>query len=67
MIKNIATAIALTLLTASCATGVPRGETTERSIQAAMEEARAPAPALPVAAKPDPVSAGPSPPIPPRL
>ncbi|ANO52097.1 pilus (MSHA type) biogenesis protein MshL [Woeseia oceani] len=60
MIKNLATAVAVTLLTASCATGVPRGESTERSIQAAMDEARAPAPARPAATKPDPVAAGPS-------
>ncbi len=53
MIRSISTAIALTLLTASCATGTLRGEQTERSIEAVLDEAKAPAPAAPVA-KPDP-------------
>lgn len=58
MIRSVTTAVAVTLLTASCATGIPLGEQTERSIQGAMEEAKSPA-AVPMAAKPAPVAAGP--------
>ncbi|MCB1844600.1 MAG: secretin N-terminal domain-containing protein, partial [Halioglobus sp.] len=57
MIKSMTTALAVTLMTASCATGVPRGENTERNIQAALEEATSAA--APIAAKPVPVAAGP--------
>lgn len=53
MIRSISTAIALALLTASCATGTLRGEQTERSIAGVLEEVKAPAPVTP-AAKPDP-------------
>jgi MSHA biogenesis protein MshL len=47
MIRSITTAIALTLLTASCATGIPRGEQTERSIDEVLEQAKTPPPAAP--------------------
>lgn len=45
MIRNTTTAVAVAMLTVSCAVGIPRGEETGRKIQEALDEAQQPAPA----------------------